>query len=457
MALAGIILAAGKGTRMKSEVPKVLHLCAGLPMVELVGRALREAGVSKCVVVVGHGADLVKIALGDEHYSFALQEDQLGTGHATLMAAEALDGFDGPVVVTAGDTPLLTGEAIRALVEAHHDSHALCTVASFFAKEPKGYGRVKRDTSGKPIQIVEEKDATSEEKSIQEVNSGVYCFDAQTLFALLPTLRNNNSQGEYYLPDALSALASTGKTTHAVVLDEQLFMGVNDKWQLAEASRLMNQSILKRHAEAGVTIVDPATTWIGADVTVGIDTVIEPMTTIGGNSKIGSKCHIGPNTKIDSSEVGDECRVLMSYLNAAKIGHFCRCGPFAHLRPGAQLADEARVGNFVEIKNSKLGKKAAANHLTYIGDAEVGDGANVGAGTITCNYDGFRKHRTKIGNNAFVGSNSTLVAPVEIGERAFVAAGSVITQDVGADALALGRARQEEKEGWAKRWREKNS
>lgn len=457
MGLAGIILAAGKGTRMKSDVPKVLHLCAGLPMVELVGRSLREAGVDRCVVVVGHGAEQVRIALGNEHYSFAVQEDQLGTGHATLMAGEGLENYDGPVVVTAGDTPLLTGDAIRTLVEAHEDAHAVCTVASFYARDPKGYGRVVRDESGKPIHIVEEKDATPDEKGIMEVNSGVYCFDSRLLFSLLPTLRNNNAQGEYYLPDALSAFAAQGKTTHAVVLEEQLFMGVNDKWQLAEASRLLNQSILKRHCEAGVSIVDPNTTWIGADVEIGLDTVIEPMTTIGGNTKIGARCHIGPSSKIDSSQVGDECRILMSYLNAARMANGSRCGPYAHLRPGAELGEEARAGNFVEIKNAKLGRKASANHLTYIGDAEVGDGANIGAGTITCNYDGFTKHRTKIGNNTFVGSNSTLVAPVTLGDGAYVAAGSVITQDVSEDALALGRARQEEKEGWAKRWRTKNT
>ncbi len=457
MALAGIILAAGKGTRMKSEVPKVLHLCAGLPMVDLVGRALRGAGATQTVVVVGHGAELVKIALGDADYAYALQSEQLGTGHATLMAEPALRDFDGPVLITAGDTPLLTSDALREFVTKHREEGAVASVGSFITTSPTGYGRIERDSSGAVMSIVEEKDATHDQKQIGEVNSGVYCVDAKTLFRILPTLGKENTQGEYYLPDVISAVHREGGKTIAVVLEERFFMGVNDRWQLAEAARLLNQSILKRHCDAGVTIVDPSTTWIGADVFIGPDTVIEPMTTIGGNTKIGAKCHIGPQSKVDSSEIGDECTILMSYVHGAKMANASRCGPYAHLRPGAVLGEEARAGNFVEIKNATLGRKAAANHLTYIGDAEVGAGANIGAGTITCNFDGFKKHRTVIGNNAFVGSNSTLVAPVEIGDGAFVAAGSVITSEVKPDALAIGRGRQEEKEGWAKRWREKNS
>jgi len=457
MALAGIILAAGKGTRMKSDLPKVLHLCNGLPMAELVGRALRTSGVTDCVVIVGHGAEQVKQILGDKNYRFAEQKEQLGTGHAALMAHDALKDFHGDVIVTAGDTPLLTGEALKSLVEAHQDAHATCTVASFFAANPQGYGRIRRDDDGKPTHIVEEKDATPEEKTIQEVNSGVYCFDAQALFDILPTLNNQNSQGEYYLPDALAAFARNGKTTHAVVLEEELFMGVNDRWQLAEASRLLNQSILRTHAENGVTIVDPSSTWISPEVEIGQDTVIEPMTSITGTTRIGPRCHIGPSTKIDDSQIGEGAKVYMSYVHGATVHDGSRCGPYAHLRPSAVIGAGAKVGNFVEIKNATLGDGASANHLTYIGDADVGKDSNVGAGTITCNYDGYRKSRTKIGNNSFVGSNSTLVAPVTIGDGAFVAAGSVITHDVGDDALAIGRARQEEKEGWAKRWREKNS
>lgn len=442
---------------MKSDLPKVLHLCHGLPMVELVGRALRGAGVTETIVVVGHGADQVMAALAGDHYQFAEQSKQLGTGHAALMAHGLLKDFQGDVIVTAGDTPLLTGEALRTLVEAHRDAHATCTVASFYAADPKGYGRVKRDTHGKPTHIVEEKDATPEEQSIQEVNSGVYCFDCEALFAVLPTLNAENSQGEYYLTDALAALTRNGKTTHAVVLEEELFMGVNDLWQLAEASRLLNQSLLKRHAEAGVMIVDPSTTWVGPDVEMGQGTVIEPMTMLSGKTVIGRACHLGPNTKIENSRLGDEVQALMSYVHGAVMEKGSRCGPYAHLRPGAHLGERAKVGNFVEIKNANLGKKASVNHLTYIGDGDIGDHSNIGAGTITCNYDGFKKSRTKIGNNSFVGSNSTLVAPITIGDGAFIAAGSVITQDVGDDALAIGRARQEEKEGWAKRWRDKNS
>lgn len=457
MGLAGIILAAGKGTRMKSQVPKVLHLCCGLPMVELVGRAMRGAGVKKPVVVVGFGSDRVKQALGDDHYQFVLQSEQLGTGHAALMAKELLEYHQGPVLVTAGDTPLLTAEALKQLVAEHEASGAKMTVGTFIATDPKGYGRVVRSPQGHPLRIVEEKDATPEEREIREVNSGVYCFDGPTLFALLPTLRTNNAQGEYYLTDLLTVLSSSGQLTHATCFaDETLFLGVNDRWQLADVSRRLNERIVRDHCLNGVTIVDPNTTWIGLDVQIGEDTVIEPMCTIGGTTSIGSECHIGPQAHIFSSRIGSGCRVRHSSLDAALLEDHAKCGPYAHLRPGAHLAEEARVGNFVEIKNARLGKKAAANHLTYIGDAEVGNNANVGAGTITCNYDGFRKHRTKIGNNAFVGSNSTLVAPVDIGDGAFVAAGSVITKSVSPNALAVGRSRQEEKEGWALRWREKN-
>ena len=336
---------------MKSDLPKVLHLCNGLPMAELVGRALRTSGVTDCVVIVGHGAEQVKQILGDKNYRFAEQKEQLGTGHAALMAHDALKDFHGDVIVTAGDTPLLTGEALKSLVEAHQDAHATCTVASFFAANPQGYGRIRRDDDGKPTHIVEEKDATPEEKTIQEVNSGVYCFDAQALFDILPTLNNQNSQGEYYLPDALAAFARNGKTTHAVVLEEELFMGVNDRWQLAEASRLLNQSILRTHAENGVTIVDPSSTWISPEVEIGQDTVIEPMTSITGTTRIGPRCHIGPSTKIDDSQIGEGAKVYMSYVHGATVHDGSRCGPYAHLRPSAVIGAGAKVGNFVATKS----------------------------------------------------------------------------------------------------------
>lgn len=457
MALAGIIMAAGQGTRMKSETPKVLHLVCGLPMVEHVGRAMQKAGVNRPVVIVGHGAEKVKESLDSHAYAFATQSEQLGTGHAVLMAKEALASYEGCVLVAPGDTPLLDGDALSSLVAKHRETGALCTVAAFRLSDPTGYGRVITDAMGRPLRIVEQKDCSTEEAKVNLVNSSVYCFDSKTLFALLPRLGTANAQGEYYLTDVLSEIIKMGGVTAVVEYsDPDLFMGVNDRWSLAQAGKIFQTRILRHHALNGVTIVDPSTTFIEADVKIGQDTVIEPMTSLAGATTIGANCVIGPQTKIQSSQIGDNVEVLMSYVKAASMADGSRCGPFAHLRPGAQLGERVKIGNFVEVKKSVIGDGAQVNHLSYIGDATIGTKTNIGAGTITCNYDGFRKHETTIGSHCFVGSNSTLVAPVTLQDGVFIAAGSVITKDVSADALALGRAQQVEKTEWAKRWREKN-
>lgn len=456
MQLTGMILAAGKGTRMKSDVPKGLHLVCGLPMVEHVIRALQGAGAKKSVLVIGHGADQMRDTFHAHPVEFALQAEQLGTGHAAMMAASLFKGYEGAVIVAPGDTPLLTADALTKLAEAHERAHALVTVASFIAADPHGYGRVVRDAKGHPHRIVEHKDASPEELKISEVNSSVYCFDAAALFKILPTLKNNNAQGEYYLTDVLRVVSESGGRTEAVVLPEELFMGVNDRWQLAEASTALKARILKHHAINGVTLIDPSTTWIGPEVTVGTDTVIEPNTVIEGRTQIGARCHLGPNSRIGDSKIGEGVTVRMSHVDHAILGDGSRIGPFANLRPGAVLGNGVKLGNFVEVKNSTLQDGVSAGHLSYLGDAEIGAGTNIGAGTITCNYDGYTKHQTRIGEDAFIGSNSTLVAPITIGDGAYVAAGSTITEDVSSDALALGRARQTEKEAWATRWREKN-
>ena len=455
MKVAGIILAAGKGTRMKSELPKGLFAACGVPMVDLIGRAMRGAGVARPVVVTGHQGNLLRDALGDG-YDFATQAEQLGTGHAALMAADALAGHVGPVVVTPGDTPLLTAEVLNGLIEKHLSAGAECTMATVRFEDPTGYGRVIRDAQGQACRIIEEKDATPAERQIRETCVSVYCFDGPTLFRLLPTLSTNNAQGEYYLTDMIGAVYDDGGRveTHEIA-DAVTMMGVNDRWQLAQASAVLCGRILRHHALNGVTIVDPANTYIGLDVSIGVDTILHPGSIIEGNTSIGADCRIGPNTRIVDSQIGDGCRVLMSHLAGAVLDDGARCGPFAHLRPGAVLGKCVKVGNFVEVKNATLGDQCCASHLTYIGDAEVGANTNVGAGTITCNYDGFAKHRTTIGENAFIGSNSTLVAPLVIGDGAFIAAGSVITKDVPADALGMGRSRQEVREGWAGVWREK--
>ena len=455
--LAGLILAAGKGTRMMSDLPKGLHEVAGVPMVQLVGDAVLKSGVSSPIVVVGYHGDLVKESLGS-NYRYAVQEQQLGTGHATMMAADFLKDHHGPVLVTPGDTPLLSADTLAQLFSDFEKESAQVSMATFVTVEPKGYGRILRDQSGFVRGIVEDKDATEEEKNILEVNPAVYVFDCQLLLEVLPEIKCANSQNEYYLTDAVSAISKRGGKVVARVFDDpDEFMGVNDRWQLAEASRIMRLRILREHAMRGVTIVDPTSTYIGFDVQIEPDVTIQPMTVIEGKTKIGSGSAIGPNAWIKDSIIEQGCRVFMSHIDQAHMSRDSRCGPFSNLRPGANLGTSVKIGNFVEIKNTDIGDQTAVSHLTYLGDASIGKKANIGAGTITCNYDGFSKHRTEIGDNSFVGSNSTLVAPIKIGNETMVAAGSVVTHDVPDDAIAIGRARQENKEGWVALWRKKKS
>jgi bifunctional UDP-N-acetylglucosamine pyrophosphorylase/glucosamine-1-phosphate N-acetyltransferase len=438
---------------MKSDLPKVLHRICGLPLAEWVGRAMIGAGVAKPIMVIGHGGEKLQEELGDK-YEYVWQRDQLGTGHAALQAAEMMAGCDGPVIIAPGDTPLISAAVLEALLERHHISNSGCTVATSHLADPTGYGRIVRDGTGGIGRIVEQKDANERQLQINEVNSGIYIFDGTTLFDILPTLGNENTQGEYYLTDALEQVAKRGgKVEGLPFADANLLLGVNDRWHLAQADKKMRERILITHALNGVTLQDPDTTYIEADVKVGRDSQIEANTHLRGKTEIGESCKIGPNTLIVDCQVGDGSRVTMSHLYQAKIGVGVKIGPFANIRPGAVLGDGSKIGNFVEIKNAVLGNWVAASHLTYIGDADIGAGSNIGAGTITCNYDGEKKYRTKIGSKTFVGSNSTLVAPITIGDDAFIAAGSVITSDVPNDALGIGRTRTEVKEGWVSRWR----
>lgn len=452
----GIILAAGKGTRMKSELPKVLHRACGLPLAEWVGRALVGAGIPNPVMVIGHGGELLQEALGDR-YQYVWQREQLGTGHAALQAAELMAGASGPVIVASGDTPLLTAQILRALLDHHRNQQAVCTIATFKADDPTGYGRIVREATGNRVaRIVEQKDANEDELKIGEVNSGLYVFDSVALFDVLPSLGNENAQCEYYLTDAVQHLAAAGGTVTAYCIEDGAALnGVNDRWQLALADEVLRERILRTHAVKGVTFQDLKNTYVEADVEIGPDTTILAGSHLRGSTTIGEQCVIGPNTTLNNCHIGNGCTLLMSHLVQAKVGNGVKVGPFANLRPGTVLEDGVKIGNFVEVKNSTLGAGVASSHLTYIGDAVVGVGSNIGAGTITCNYDGFEKFRTEIGAGVFVGSNSTLVAPVTIGDGAFIAAGSVVTHDVPADALALGRARQEVKEGWVLRWRKR--
>ena len=438
---------------MKSERPKGLFEICGLPMVAWVVRAMREAGVERPIVVVGHQGDSIINALGDA-CDYVWQHEQHGTGHAALMAKDVLAGFDGPLFIAPADTPLITASVFQSLCDSQASNSVLATLATLNLSDPSGYGRIVRDAHGKVAGIVEERDANPRVKAIKEVNAGIYCFDCRTLLSILPTLSSENDQSEYYLTDVIATIHDRGGIIESrIVEDPVVLTGVNDRWQLAQVERLMRQRILKRLALSGVTVHNPETILVEADVVVGEDTELHAGVTLRGNTVIGSGCVIGPWSQVNDSVVGDGCTVLMSHLNKATMDAGSRCGPFAHLRPGSRLGSGAKVGNFVEVKNATLGANSAASHLTYLGDATIGPDANIGAGTITCNYDGFAKHRTEIGAGAFVGSNSTLVAPVTIGEGAFVAAGSTITSDVPAEALGIGRTRQENKESWAARWR----
>jgi len=350
----------------------------------------------------------------------------------------------------------LTPETFAELFKAHIESGAKVTLGTSILSDPKGYGRILRDETGAPVRIVEDKDASDAERAIREINVGLYCFDSQTLFRILPTLSNANAQGEYYLTDVLEAVRNEGGKLAAKVFDDpRVTVGVNDRWQLALAEGEMRREILRKHAVSGVTLRSLDSIVIDVDVSIGTDSVIEPGTILLGKTSIGEGCIIGPNSRIGDTSVGAGTTIVSSYLDSAEIGKGVWIGPFAHLRPHSQIGDGAKVGNYVEIKNAQIGEGAKVNHLSYVGDASVGENANIGAGTITCNYNGFAKHRTHIGANAFVGSNSTLVAPVTIGQGSIVAAGSVITHDVPDEAGAFGRARQENKEGWAARWRKK--
>lgn len=416
-------------------------------------RGLDSAGIGDVCVVVGHRADLVQEYLG-EGVETAVQVEQLGTAHAVMCAEEALNRATGSVLILAGDVPMLSSETMKSLVALREDSGAALAMATFRLDDPTGYGRILRDGTGQLTGIVEQKDASEEQRAIKEVNPAVYCFEANRLRELLPLVRNENAQGEYYLPDLVKLIVeSGGKIESLESRDPDEFLGINDRWQLAEANDIMRRKILRAHGEFGVTLLDVNSISIGPDVAIGRDTVIYPNTVIEGETVIGERSHIGPNTWIKSSRVGDEVRVFMSHLDSATMARGSRCGPFANLRPQADLGEEAKIGNFVEIKNSRIGVGTSVSHLTYIGDAVVGSRSNIGAGTITCNYDGYDKFKTEIGDECFVGSNSTLVAPVTIEDGSMVAAGSVVTRDVPSGAMAIGRGKQENKEQWYTAWR----
>lgn len=449
--LASIVLAAGKGTRMKSGLIKVLHPVAGTPMIAWPVAAARDAGSDPIVLVIGHQANAVQGAFrGAADIRCAMQEEQLGTGHAVACALDALTGFRGTVLILCGDTPLLRTETLKSMLDYHRDNRAAITVLTALMDDPYGYGRVVRDTEGRVTRIVEEKDADPEEQEIREINSGIYCMDSDFLFNNIRGIGNDNAQGEYYLTDLLAIAVRKGLTCLALPTDDaDEIMGVNDRIQLAEAGRLLRRRINRGHMLNGVTIIDPDTTYIDHGVTIAADTTIHPGCRIGGGTVIGSGCEIEGNVSITGCRIGDDCHIkAASVLEDSELGEDVAVGPMAHLRPGTLLGSKVKIGNFVETKKIVMGEGSKASHLTYLGDAEIGRNVNIGCGTITCNYDGVNKHRTIIGDDVFIGSDVQLVAPVSVGRNSLVAAGTTVTVDVPPDSLALSRVPQVNKEGW---------
>lgn len=446
-----IILAAGQGTRMKSKLYKVLHPILGKPMLQYVLDALKQISVDRLVTVVGHGAEKVAETVGEQS-KLVLQAEQLGTGHAVMQAEQLLKDEEGTTIVVCGDTPLITKETLENVFNYHESTNSKATILTTHINKPTGYGRIIRNDFGEVERIVEEKDATEEERKVTEINTGTYCFDNKLLFAALKQVTNDNAQNEYYLTDVIEILKAQGEKISAYVTeDADETIGINDRVALAEAEKIMRKRINEKHLLNGVTIMDPNSTYIGPDVEIEQDAVIYPGSVISGNSYIGADAIIGPHSEISDSSIGNETIVRQSAIESSKIGNKVQIGPYAHIRPNSSINDEARIGNFVEIKNSTIGMGSKVPHHSYIGDTTLGDHVNIGCGTITVNYNGKTKHRTEIGSHSFVGCNSNLIAPVKIADHAYVAAGSTITTDVPSDALAIARARQVNKEEYAKR------
>ena len=443
-----VILAAGMGTRMKSKIPKVLHKVCGKPLSKWVIDASKAAGADKVCTVVGHKAETVKEVLGDV-CEFALQAEQKGTGHAVMQAIDVIKNSKGEVVILNGDTPLITAETINKAIEYHKNNGNQATVITAILDDATGYGRIVRDNDGSVLKIVEQKDASKEEKKINEVNSGMYVFDAQSLVYALDKITPNNAQGEYYLTDTLEILLSAGKKIGGYAIsDNDEIRGINDRVQLNEAEKIMQKRINEYHMRNGVTMRNPESVYIEDGVEIGNDTEICQNVTIKSGTKIGSDCVIGSGSMLDRAVIHDGVDVLSSVILESEVDEGTHVGPFAYIRPNCHVGKEVKVGDFVELKNSNIDDGTKISHLTYIGDSDVGKRVNFGCGTVTCNYDGKKKYRTTIGDDCFVGCNTNFVSPINVGDGVYIAAGSTITEDIPENSLSIARARQVNKEGW---------
>ena len=452
-----VILAAGLGTRMKSRKAKVLHRAGGKTLLQhVVDTAAQITPPERIFVVVGHQADEVRRSVTTPGVGFIEQKEQRGTGHALLVGREMLAGLDGYLAVVYGDGPLLRAESLRSLIAAQEAGGGAGTLLSAMMDDPTGYGRVIRDSHGNAVAVVEQKAGTAEQLAIREANMGIYCYRADLFWKHVGEIGTDNPAGEYYLTDMVEILHRAGHHMNVMTIDDpNECLGINNRVELARVDRLFRDRKVQEMMLAGVTIEKPETVTIDSDVRIGIDTVVEPFAQILGRTTIGENCRVGAAAIVQDSEVADDVEIgPFTMIGTSRVGRAAHIGPFARLRMDNDVAEEAHIGNFVELKKTQMGSGAKANHLAYLGDSQIGSKTNIGAGTITCNYDGFKKHPTRIGEGSFVGSNSTLVAPIDIGSGAYIAAGSVITDPVPGDALALGRSRQVVKEEWARKRRE---
>ncbi|MFO7947550.1 MAG: bifunctional UDP-N-acetylglucosamine diphosphorylase/glucosamine-1-phosphate N-acetyltransferase GlmU [Armatimonadota bacterium] len=458
MNLACIVLAAGEGSRMKSKIPKPLHEVAGRPLIDHVLDSVLELQPDRCVVVLGVGRQEVAAAIDDFEVTTAVQEEQLGTGHAVMAADDTLSDFDGDVLVTLVDVPLIRGETYQMLIEHHRQSDAAATMLTAVFENPAGYGRVVRDESDMVQAVVEERDADAQTRRINEINTGVLCFRSADLREALGHITNDNAQGQYYLPDTLRYLKSAGRRVAAVIADDpEEVMGINNRVQLARAESVMRDRVRRRLMLEGVTLIDPDSTFIDAEVSIGKDTVVWPGTHILGTTTIGEDCTIGGHVLITDCTIGDGCTLRHgSQIAGSRIDEGAEIGPFSNIRADSEIGPGAAVGSYCEVVRSTIGAHSKSRHFSYLGDSRIGEGVNIGAGTITCNYDGYTKHETVIGDGSFIGSDTILVAPVTLGKNSWTGAGSTITGDIPDDALGVARAKQRIIEEWTKRTQGRN-